>query len=116
MDIIDQVLNTTEGIQNINRGLITHYHDIDKYHHITIFLTVFRKFIKPLDLLRILITKYCYCHIIIKYTQLIIFVFLRFEFDLINQGQQYYSNRTTAKFILPTLRQERYFVTKKNTF
>lgn len=68
--IIDQLLNTHQD----ENGII-------------IFLTVFRKFMKPSQLAKILIQ--------------------RFEFDLINQEYHFKSTTTTEKFILPTTRQER---------
>ncbi|GAN01947.1 conserved hypothetical protein [Mucor ambiguus] len=69
--IIDQLLNTHQPDEN---GII-------------IFLTVFRKFMKPSLLAKILIQ--------------------RFEFDLINQEHHFKSTTTAEKFILPTTRQER---------
>ncbi|OAD04204.1 hypothetical protein MUCCIDRAFT_79325 [Mucor lusitanicus CBS 277.49] len=72
--IIDQLVNTTSTLYADENG-------------ITIFLTVFRKFMKPSQLVKILIQ--------------------RFEFDLINQEHHFKSSTTTEKFILPTTRQER---------
>ena len=56
-------------------------------HGIIIFLTVFRKFLKPSNLAKILIQK--------------------FEFDLINQEYHFKSTTTAEKFLIPTTRQER---------
>lgn len=68
--IIDQLLNNNQD-----------------EHGTIIFLTVFRKFMKPSNLANILIQ--------------------RFEFDLINQEYHFKSTTTTEKFLLPTTRQER---------
>lgn len=76
-----------ESIETIIDQLLNSHHHHQDEHGVTIFLTVFRKFMKPSQLAQILIQ--------------------RFEFDLINQEHHFKSATTAEKFILPTTRQER---------